>query len=40
MEFSNDYNGFIYKYDEAVIVYTDDADGGRVEEIARASRGS
>jgi hypothetical protein len=34
VEFANDYNGFIYKYDRAGAVYSEDTDGGLTQQVA------
>src|SRR5690242_12391180 len=34
VEFANDYNGFIYKYDRSGAVYREDTDGGLTRQIA------
>jgi hypothetical protein len=32
--FANDYNGFVYKYDQTGAVFSEDTDGGSVERVA------
>jgi hypothetical protein len=32
--FANDYNGFVYKYDQTGAVFSEDTDGGLVEKVA------
>ena len=34
VEFANDYNGFIFKYDQTGAVYAEDTDGGLIQKIA------
>lgn len=34
VEFANDYNGFIYRYDQTGAVFSEDTDGGLIEEVA------
>ena len=34
VEFANDYNGFVFKYDENGQVYSEDTDGGEIKNIA------
>lgn len=34
VDFANDYNGFVYKYDRNGFVYSEDTDGGELEKLA------
>jgi hypothetical protein len=36
IEFANDYNGFIYKYDKNGHVFSEDTDGGEVKQLANS----